>query len=195
MHLGDRFVRELANRFNEINAQFNLLNWIDREIIESSHTIEGVVGQVLSRSVKNFRATAASAYVIADQIVLPFPTRESVVPISLDGRLSKRIADNRKVSIFSDKQAGKAWLILPVVVSGITSMQFSLVYEAPWYGGETSSFHDDDTKSFATMVSDQTAILISKKIDSEWHQVRDRAEEAYFSGVTRTDALSVEHRW
>jgi signal transduction histidine kinase len=196
MQLGDRFVRELAARFDEINQQFNLLNWIDREIIESGRPIESTVADILKRSMTNFRAKAASAFVVMDKSALPFPQPDNfIAPIAVDQAFSARIANCHAPDVLVDEGKGVAWLVLPISISGISSLRIVLAYETPWYGGNRSHFHDDDMKSFAEMVTRQSAILISKKIEANWHRVRDDIEDAYFAGVTRNDAFSVERRW
>ena len=193
MQLGDRFVRELAARFDEINQQFNLLNWIDHEIIEAGLSVESAVSDILTRSAESLHAKAASAYAVTGGAVLPFPT--STKSVELDDKLSSLVAKTSEPIIHSDEGGTFAWLILPISLTSLKSFRIVLVYEAHWYGGSRSVFHDDDAGSFAKMVADQSSILISKKVETDWHRARDDIEEAYFAGVTKNDALSVERRW
>jgi signal transduction histidine kinase len=196
MQLGDRFVRELATRFSEINDQFGLLNWIDREIVQSGQSIEQTIADILQRSRGVFRARAASAYVAMSGVVLPFPQIDASTPaIETDEAFLKTLSACTELDVVTDDGRSVARLVLPVLISSIPSLRLMFAYEAPWYGAKSSPFHDDDLKSFAAMVRDQTAILLSKKIDAERHKVRDDAEAAYFAGVTRNDAFSLEQRW
>lgn len=73
MQLGDRFIRELESRFEEINQQFDLLQWIDTQVIQPDCSIESAIAEILKRSMANFRAKAASAYVVMDNNLLLFP--------------------------------------------------------------------------------------------------------------------------
>jgi signal transduction histidine kinase len=196
MQLGDRFVRELATRFNEINDQFGLLNWIDREIVQSGQSIEQTIADILKRSKDVFHAKAASAYVVMSGKVLPFPQKDSCVPpMEADDAFLRQLSICTKPDVIPDDRRSVARLVLPVAISSIPSLRLMLAYEAPWYGANSSPFHDDDLKSFAEMACDQVAILLSKKIDAERHRIRDDAEGAYFAGVTRNDAFSLEQRW
>jgi signal transduction histidine kinase len=196
MQLGDRFVRELATRFSEINDQFGLLNWIDREIVQSGQSIEQTIADLLKKSKDVFRARAGSAYVAMSGKILNFPQSDSFIPpLEADESFLRQLSRCTGLEIIPDEHRSVARLALPIVISSIPSLRLILAYEAPWYGANSSPFHDDDLKSFAEMVRDQAAILLSKKIDAERHRVRDEAESAYFAGVTRNDAFSLEQRW
>lgn len=61
MRVGDRLMREMAARFDEIGERFDLLAWVDREIIDEALSFEDAISEILKRSSANFRAKTASA--------------------------------------------------------------------------------------------------------------------------------------
>jgi hypothetical protein len=193
MELGSRFVRELTARFAEIQSQFNLINSIDRAIVTDDRSIEDTISNILKLSLENFQADAASAYVVTEAQALPFPPDGTVRPVETNESLLKRISNCQSVDVFDAN--GSAYLLLPILVTSIKLLRIVFVFEAPCDNDNWSKFSDEDLRAFAEMVASQSGILISKKLEAHWHESHDDIEDAYFSGVTKNDAFSLERRW
>lgn len=195
MRIGDRFIRELTARFDEIQSQFALLNWIDRAILAENLSLEATIDSVLTHSSGNFRATRASAFVVVDGRPLPFaPPDGQRAPITPSDALLARISRCTRVEACRS-DGSQSHLLLPIRVPTIRLLHIVLVYEREAEHSLSVEFEDHDFLSFADMVANQASLLISAKLQSDWHAARDRVEAAYFFGITKNRVLSVEQRW
>jgi hypothetical protein len=195
MRLGDRFIRELTAGFAEIQSQFTLLNWIDRAILAANLPLEETIDSVLTKSSNHFRASRASAFVVVDGRPLPFtPPNERYAPVVPSDALLARIS--RCAQVETCRTDGSlSHLLLPIQVPTIRSLNIVLVYEGDAEHNPSVKFEDHDFLFFAEMVANQASLLISKKLESDWHAARDSVEDAYFFGITKNRVLSVEQRW
>jgi len=77
MPFGDRLIREMATRFDEIGERFDFLAGVDRQIISENFSIEGAIFEILNRSSANFRE-ATSAFTVIAEDIRPLPFTRSI---------------------------------------------------------------------------------------------------------------------
>lgn len=196
MEVGDRFVLELAARFDAIQERFEIIKRIDRAMIETDRSIDASIADILNSTAKHFRVESASAFLVVNGDLLEFPQPNAPFsPVALDDALRAQAAKCTELDIHTDDSNGRACLLLPISFGAVATLRVTLVYQASWYGGSRSQLHDKDLQSFARTVANQSGILLSKQLQARSHKARDEVEKGYFVDVTKSDPLSVPRRW
>ena len=190
MRIGDSLVREVAARFEEIGERFELLAWIDREIIYKNLAIDAAVSEILKRSMLNLRAKAASAFVAIGIDVRPFSQPSEVIGVQTDPRLIAQMIDCTATHRHEARDKELTWLLLPISIDQIPSLKIIFVYESPWYGGETAPFYDPELYEFTKILREQCRIVISKRIEADLEGARKGIMDAFFGA-----RLNAEQCW
>jgi len=180
MRIGDSLIREIGVRFEQIGDRFDLLGWIDREIIWKNVPIDEAISEILKRSKTNLGAKCASAFAVVGIDVRSFAQNEEVSAVHLDAGLTAQIVECTTIHRHGARDKELTWLLLPISIAHIPSLKIVLVYESAWYGGETSAFYDPELYEFAKILMEQCRIIISKRIETDLENARKGIMDAFF---------------
>ena len=180
MRIGDSLIRDIVTRFDAIGDRFDLIAWIDHEIIHKNVAIDRAISNIVERSAQIFSSKKATAFAISGSVILPFPCSDTSSDIELTSDLRNQLIACTKVCHYGAREAELTWLMLPVSVDRISSLKIVLVYESTWYGGQTARLYDPDLLEFANMLVRQCQIMMSARINGDLENARKEIMDNFF---------------
>lgn len=165
MEIGRQLLRDTARKFNEIGAQFDLLRWIDEEIIKNSMGVAEFVCALTRNLRDQTKAKSASAFALVDEKLLSFnvargePFQEAK-PFSHNGR---NLSDSNNILGTVNDEEMRITQLHARIKTENAPLIF-IILEDDYLGFSFSALLDDDQQKFVLMVIRQAEILLKAKI-------------------------------
>jgi signal transduction histidine kinase len=181
MKVGDRLIREMVCRFDEITDRFDILSRIDQAILSQDLAMEDALFDILRRSKEHFRVKSATLFFITGTRVQPLSEADMrAAPVDREILRDECLISCEQVQLLQNDQYTVDTLLIPVTVGKVPSLRIIFAYQATWYGGEISRLREPDVDDFAKILSRQCSILASKIMEVHLQNAREKIIEAFF---------------